>query len=104
MADMTTPHDDSDWTTADTLPAPASVPPPRDAVGVFRIEAPGESAQRFTSLADAMSENPRDPEAEIRGIGGCLAQSAPDDQPPGWILTGLGEERLRRERAAARAA
>lgn len=89
---------DDDWTRADTLPAPASVPPVRDGMSVFRIEAQGERGVRYPTLEAAMAQDPMDPEAEIRGIGGCLAQAAPDDQRCGWILTPLGEVQQRVER------
>ncbi len=93
---MTTAHDDSDWTTADTLPAPASQPPQRLGIAVFRIEAQGERGVRYPSLTAAMASGPLDPEAEIRGVGGCLAQASPEECR--WILTPHGEEHLRIER------
>lgn len=83
---------DADWLSPD--PSPASVPPPADRSGVFRVEAQGDAVQRYRTLRDAIVEPPRDPEGEIRGMGGCLAQAAPDDQPCAWVLTALGRERI----------
>jgi len=65
-------------------------------VGIFRIEE-GQRVQRFGSLAAAITEPPRDPDAEIRGPGGVLAKSTPDDEPCGWVVTDLGRARLESE-------
>jgi hypothetical protein len=65
-------------------------------MGVFRIED-GHGVQRFRSLADAIAEPPRDPDAEVRGPGGVLAKSTPDDEPCGWVVTALGRVRIESE-------
>lgn len=89
--------DDSDWldpepvdATADTEPAPFA--------GVYRIEGHGERAVQFPSLLEATNEPPQDPEAEVRGAGGCLAQATPDHC--GWAITLLGARRINDERGA----
>jgi hypothetical protein len=86
-----TADDDSDWTQAPTLPAPASEPCP-PFVGVWRVEAHGEEGIPYPTLIDATAEPPMSPEAEVRGPGGCFAQSALDRA--GWVITRLGAARI----------
>src|SRR5688572_16577194 len=63
--------------------------------GVYRVEAAGETVVPFDTLLEATREPPRDPEAEVRGKGGCLAQSSRDYV--GWIFTRIGAARIERE-------
>lgn len=104
---LMTTHDDSDWLgTADTLPAPASVPP-APAAGVFRCEAEGEQSTRFATLTEATAEPPMDPEARIIAYTDAgpvlLAESTAHDERVGWRITMPGALRLQRE-ASGRAA
>lgn len=93
---MTTPHDDSDWTRADTLPAPASVPPPR--TGVYRCDAEGENETRFDTLIEAQRELPLSPEARIityvDGAPILLAEATQHDERRGWRFTAAGARRI----------
>jgi hypothetical protein len=85
---------DSDWLDPepDTDLRPLASKP---FAGVWRIEAHGEEGMPFDTLLSATTEPPMDPEAEVRGQGGCLAQSHPDRA--GWIYTALGAARIRAE-------
>ena len=88
-------HDDSDWLTPG--PSSTSLPLALPAFdGVWRIESQGEEGVPFPSLYDAIQEEPRSPEAEIRGAGGTLAMA--DQGEARWVLTRLGECARRRER------
>lgn len=96
MADMSNDVD-SDWLgTADTLPAPASVPPPR--TGVWRCDAEGENETRFDSLIEAQRELPLSPEARIvtyiDGRPVLLAEATRDDERRGWVFTSSGAARI----------
>lgn len=97
---MTTAHNDDDWLgTADTLPAPASVPPARP--GVYRCEAEGELSTRYDTLIAATAEPPGSPEARIIAYGDegpvLLAESTSHDERVGWRITMTGAVRLQRE-------
>jgi hypothetical protein len=86
---------DHDWihaTESDTDLRPVTAPP---FAGVFRVEAAGEDGVPFDTLLDATTEPPMTPEAEVRGKGGCLAQSNPEYC--GWVYTMLGAQRIERE-------
>ena len=69
-------------------------------MGIWRIEAQGEDGIPFDTLIDATAEPPMTPEAEVRGPGGCMAQSHPDNAC--WVFALLGAQRFEQEAHGAR--
>lgn len=98
---MTQPTSDADW--LEPEPDTSARPVVEQAFpGVYRIEAQGEDGVPFDTLVEALAEPPMGAEAEIRGKGGCLAQSHPDAAR--WVTTQLGAQRIEREILLAGAA
>lgn len=91
--------DQEDWLTPEPVDACADTERPAPFAGCYRIEAHGEHAVQFPTLLAATAEPPQDPEAEIRGNGGCLAQATPDHA--GWAITLLGARRIASEQSAS---
>ena len=100
---MSAAHESEDWLSADTIPAPASVPPPR--TGVWRCDAEGENETRFDTLIEAQMELPLTPEARIiayiDGHPVLLAESTQHDERRGWRFTSAGCARIARDAEAA---
>jgi hypothetical protein len=67
----------------------------RPFAGVWRVESQGEDGMPFDTLVEALAEPPMSVEAEIRGAGGCLAQSHPDRAV--WMPTRVGAARIEME-------
>ena len=98
---MPTPHPDDDWIFPDAEPpsTATAVAAPARPSGVLRIDAEGEPTSRFLRLYDATREPPLTAEAQVIGIGGCLAMSDQDNAR--WILTSLGAARIEQEMLGA---
>lgn len=91
---MSQSTNDTDWLSPESVTDARMVVDPPFA-GVYRVEAQGEEGVRFDTLVEALAEPPMSAEAEIRGKGGCLAQSHPDRAE--WVRTRIGRERIERE-------
>ena len=92
---METPMTDTDWTQAETLPAPASSPPPAPAfAGVWLFPGvPNALPVAHATLRAATALPPADPYAQINdGSDRVLACSSPSSA--GWAYTDRGMTRL----------